>query len=404
MFNAIKQFNKTVWLIIISTFAARFTFFMIWPFMALILYEKFELNELEIGGFLAVAVFIGIACGFVVGNISDRVGRRKIILLGLVFQVISLSLLGMAQSLELMLGATVLQSIARTMTENPGKALMTDMMKDREVKDMALHMRYYMLNVGAALGPVAGVYIGITGQQTTFFVAASMYALYLGAAGIVFNIEKPLKRTKMATDQSFKALFSLLRQDHSFLLFVFASFLAFITYAQIDTGLLQYLRQQGIENLRTLFAQLIFINGLTIIIFQFPMLKWLKNVQPLNRAIIGVVMFFIAHLTFAFTPATQVWGLMLAMFILSFGEVILFPTMSILVDRMAPEHLKGSYFGAAALGGLGFSAAPLVGGYLLYEYGGFTLWTSMAAITILVGILLYIAQTAKRPDIAAVKD
>ncbi len=399
MFSLTKQFNKTIWLIIISTFAARFTFFMIWPFMALILHNKFALDEFEVGSFLAFSVFIGISCGFVVGNISDRIGRRKIIILGLILQVISLILLGIADGLILMLLASTLQSIARTMTENPGKALMTDMMQDRDVKDMALHMRYYMLNVGAALGPVAGVFIGVTGQQTTFFIAAAMYGLYLIAAAVIFNIEKPIKRSKMSADHSFGHLFKLLRQDYAFLLFVLASLLAFVTYAQIDVGLLQYLQQENISNITQLFAQLLFINGLTIIIFQFPMLKLLRNTEPMRRAIYGVVLFFIAHLIFAFSSANQTYMLMLAIFTLSFGEVILFPTMTILVDRMAPEHLKGSYFGAAALGGLGFSLAPLLGGLMLHQFGGFIMWLSMAGITVIVGLLLYIAQTAKRPEL-----
>lgn len=403
MFSAINQFNKTVWLIIFATFAARFTFFMIWPFMALVLYDKFALNEFEIGAFMAFSVFVGIICGFLVGNLSDRIGRRKIILLGLVLQIISLSILGIANSLPLMLLGSTLQSIARTMTENPGKALMTDMMDNRQVKDMALHMRYFSLNIGAALGPVLGVFIGVTGQQTTFFIAASMYVIYLLAAGIVFNIERPLKRTKSAPDQSFKALFKLLAQDHAFLIFVFASLLAFIAYAQIDTGVLQYMRIEKVENIQNLFAQLLFINGMTIIIFQFPMLKLLKTTAPLRRAIYGVMLFVIAHLTFAFSPSDQIWAFMLAVFLLSFGEVILFPTMTILIDHMAPEHLKGSYFGAAALGGLGFSFAPLIGGYLLYEFGGLTLWLSMAILSALVGVLLYTAQTAKRPDFAEQK-
>ncbi len=47
------------------------------------------------------------------------------------------------------------------------------------------------------------------------------------------------------------------------------------------------------------------------------------------------------------------------------GEVIAFPTLNVQIDRMAPAHLRGSYFGAAALYSLGFAIAPLVGGAVI---------------------------------------
>lgn len=39
--------------------------------------------------------------------------------------------------------------------------------------------------------------------------------------------------------------------------------------------------------------------------------------------------------------------------------------MSVQIDRLAPAHLKGSYFGAASLYSAGFALGPLVGGWLL---------------------------------------
>ncbi|MGL6469163.1 hypothetical protein ACSZNP_18460 [Aeromonas hydrophila] len=46
------------------------------------------------------------------------------------------------------------------------------------------------------------------------------------------------------------------------------------------------------------------------------------------------------------------------MFLLSVGEAVLFPLFNVLIDEMAPAHLKGSYFGASALAGLGWALSP----------------------------------------------
>jgi GNAT superfamily N-acetyltransferase len=62
--------------------------------------------------------------------------------------------------------------------------------------------------------------------------------------------------------------------------------------------------------------------------------------------------------------------------------------LNIQVDRMAPDGLKGSYFGAAALSGLGFGVGPFVGGALLQYVGG--PWTfTITAVTVGACALCY---------------
>ncbi len=375
--------------------------FMVWPFLAIILHQKFNLNEFEIGAFIAFPIFVGVTFGFFLGYLSDRVGRRKIIIIGLIITIASLLTMASADSLDFLMLGMLGQSIARGMVENPGRALMTDMLQDRDAKDLALQVRYFALNVGAASGPLVGINIGLTGQQTTFALVALVYTVYVLAALIVFKIQPPLKHTKMNTNQSIGQVVGVLRADHAFMLFVFAALLADIAYGQIDAGLLQYLRVAGFDQITKFYATLIFINGTTIIIFQFPILKLMANIPPLHRAGIGVFTFIIAFISFALAPTNSNIGLMFAMFLLSLGEVILFPTLSIIVDRMAPDHLKGSYFGAAALSAFGFSLAPLLGGFLLQQFGGMTLWIFMACLSTLVGGLFFLAERLRATKSAA---
>lgn len=403
MFSAVKQFNKTVWFIILSTFISRFSFLMVWPFLALILYKQFGLNELEIGTFMTIAVSIGVGCGFFIGNLSDRIGRRKVIMAGLFCIVIAMLGLAYSHNLMIILAATTTFSIARGMVEDPGKALMTDMMNDRKAKDLAIQMRYFAINVGAAFGPMVGVYLGVGGHQSSFVIVAVGYGLYLIGAVVIFKLEKPINPSHMGQDQSLGALFKLLRLDHAFLIFVFASLLMNLAYAQIDLGLIQFLRVESFENIAQLFSILLFTNGITVIIFQFPLLKLLENVAPLRKSYLGACLFTIGFFIFALSTKDATWVLVLAMFVMSVGEVIVFPSLNVIVDRMAPDHLKGSYFGAAALGYYGWAFAPILGGWLLHSFGGTTMWLVVSAISASIIPLFYIAQTAKRPDFARSK-
>jgi MFS family permease len=95
------------------------------------------------------------------------------------------------------------------------------------------------------------------------------------------------------------------------------------------------------------------------------MLKWLEHVPLFVRTRIGMFLMAVAQIGFLFTPSDWALGWGLACFILSLGEVIAFPTLNVQIDRMAPPHLRGSYFGAAALYSLGFAIAPLIGGVVI---------------------------------------
>lgn len=392
MFASLRHFNLTIWLIIVATFAGRFVQFMIWPFLAILLHRRFGLNELEVGVFLATATLIGILFGFYVGYLSDRLGRRKIIVWGLVLTIGAMIVLGMADSLHLLFAGTLMQSIARPMVEDPGRALMTDMVEDREVKDMALHMRYFALNVGAALGPILGAAAGLTGEQTTFYLVGLVYAFYLCGALAVFRIERPLRDSAMSSEFSLQEVLGVLRRDRPFLLLVLASLICSICYGQIESGLVQYLQQQSVPDIATLYAFLIAINAATIVAFQFPLLRLMQHMTPFTRSMYGVILFAAGFFGFAWAPMDPPFALMVSMFVLSLGEAILFPTLNIIIDRIAPAHMKGSYFGAFSLSVVGFALAPLVGGGLLYVFGGFMLWLVISLMAVVVAWLYFLAS------------
>ncbi|MGL1920782.1 MAG: MFS transporter [Hyphomicrobiales bacterium] len=398
MFAHIKQFNLTIWFLLISNFCIGFVATMVWPFLALILYNKYGLNEFQTGLFLFSAVMVRAVFGFYVGNLSDRFGRRKVIFIGFIVGMSGMYIMALTNNMWWMLLGATCNTVAWGMVQNPSKALMTDMISAREVKDTALQLKFFSANLARALGPAFGVFIGATGQVNTFLWVGHTHILVIIFAAIVFTLEKPKKRTKSAQDQSFKALFTLLAKDHAFLLLVLAFTLSLITYMQMSMSLLQYLRVSNIADIAVTFASLLTLNGLTIVVFQFPMAALLKNVEPFQRTLIGVVLFVVAFVIYALFTQDGGLSLYIAMFSLSVGEAILFPTITILIDRMAPEHLKGSYFGAAGLNAFGVAAAPLIGGYLLQDYGGLVLWLVMAVISMAVGVLFYLAQSAKRPD------
>lgn len=61
---------------------------------------------------------------------------------------------------------------------------------------------------------------------------------------------------------------------------------------------------------------------------------------------------------------------MLSMFVLTIGEILCFPSMNVLLDELAPDHMKGAYYGMQNLYNIGEFLGPWLGGMMLALYGG----------------------------------
>ncbi|VTP61747.1 MFS transporter, aromatic acid:H+ symporter (AAHS) family [Serratia rubidaea] len=73
-------------LMLAGTLLTRGAYYMVWPFLAVLLYRQFHLSATAIGVLLAVATVCGALSGVYTGWLSDRFGRRRLILGGTTLQ------------------------------------------------------------------------------------------------------------------------------------------------------------------------------------------------------------------------------------------------------------------------------------------------------------------------------
>ncbi|AJQ96033.1 arabinose efflux permease [Gynuella sunshinyii YC6258] len=398
MFKLMGRFPAVVWVIICGTFLSRFTYFMIWPFLAVLLYRQFGMSEGQVGLILGLGSLSGTTIGLWIGHLSDRIGRSKIILAGCGLGVLAFLAMATAEHVYSYIFGIMATGISRAMLEPPGKALISDAIEDIPVRELAFHLRYYLLNLGAAAGPVVGLTFGLVGQQQTFLLTAVSFVLYMVGLMVVFKRHKPdTPQPARSATGGLAATVSLLMQDRAFLLLVLANILVMLCYAQIDAPLLQYLSLAGTDYAVSLVTWLVVANAATILCLQFPLLK-LMRLWPLDTRINVSLMFFaLAFIMFLLIPPESARLWIVAVVVLSAGEVVLFPTLGLKIDRLAPAHLKGSYFGAAGLYGYGYALGPVVGGFLLQYFGGQVLWGTMFLLVLLALVLVHRSRNAARP-------
>ncbi|EDK30812.1 Permease of the major facilitator superfamily protein [Vibrionales bacterium SWAT-3] len=361
---------------------------MAWPFLIVFLYEDYGASAIEVGTMLAVSAVVGAGTGLYSGYLSDKLGRKWVMVLGSWIASISYTGIALASEVWQFYVLIMMTGLMRPMIEAPAKAVIGDNLKDSKDRELALNIRYFLLNLGGALGPLIGITLALSQPQNLFFVAGGTYVVY--GFWLLLGIERKGTFTKPDPSQlsNFAATLNVIRKDNIFVKLMVANFIMMFVYAQAESSIPQVIVRSSIADAAQLIAGLVLVNTLTIIVFQFPMLKWLEHVPLFVRTRIGMILMAIAQIGFLFTPNDWPLGWGIACFILSLGEVIAFPTLNVQIDRMAPPHLRGSYFGAAALYSLGFAIAPLLGGVVIEMLSAYWLFV-LCFILCLVMIWLY---------------
>lgn len=410
----LKQFPQLMWILLFGSFITRGSFYMVWPFLAVMLYEKFALSATQVGLILSSAAVISVFVSFIGSSLSDRIGRHQLMYASGVLYIISFALLAQADSIISYTVIITLCSIASALWRPLTSALIGDIITDDKTRELAMQSLYFVVNVGCAIGPIVGVWLGLTGEQSSFYITAVAFAfllilLYWGfhqhstqknPPHIKLNEKHVVAHATEAAEsvENKYQLLTILRQDKLLQCLIIANIICMFIYAQMDSSLIQYLTRAQVPDLLTLISSMIFTNAVVIISSQFVLLKLLARFSLVRRIQIGLILLMLSQLWLAINPLTLFWGWIGAIVVMSLAEAILFPTMNVHIDRLAPNHLRGAYFGAASFYEFGYAFAPLGGGLILDYFGGFWLFITGAILTVLVIYLYSILDKLPRPE------
>ena len=425
-----KQFPQLMWILLFGSFITRGSYYMVWPFLAVMLYEKFALSATHVGLILSSAAVIAVLVSFVGSALSDRIGRHQLMYASGILYIISFSLLAQVSTIAGYALVITLCSIATALWRPLISALIGDIIDDKATRELAMQSLYFVVNVGCAVGPMLGLWMGLTGEQSSFYITAVAFAFLLALLWWGFHqhgkIEKvepviakvtennedtaslatqsqsqPSSKTKVKGKRQAAAgnqIIKVLIADKLLQCLIFANILCMFIYAQMDSSLIQYLTRAKVPDVLELISAMIFTNALVIISTQFLLLKLMANLSLISRIQIGLVLLMCSQIWLAVNPLTLFWGWIGAIVVMSLAETILFPTMNVHIDRLAPDHLRGAYFGAASFYEFGYAIAPLGGGIILDNLGGPWLFFIAAALTLIVMYLYSILDKMPRPD------
>jgi MFS family permease len=145
------------------------------------------------------------------------------------------------------------------------------------------------------------------------------------------------------------------------------------------------------ERALQIMAALLACNAITVILLQYQIGRFLDREKLRYWIAVGTSLFILGLIGFSLADDMLTWCA--AMFIFTLGEMIIYPAEFLFVDTLAPEELRGSYYGAQNLAALGGALSPVICGYLLLHTPAPTMFYALSALTAIGGLLCYMSRS-----------
>lgn len=392
--NTFMSLHPNIKIRLMTSFLSRFVGNMVFPFMAI--YFANEFGAATAGFLLLLNVIASLVTSFFGGYVSDRFGRKKIMVLAQAIQILAFSVMAASNS-PWFLSAFItfvmmfIQSISNGLINPAAEAMLIDVSTE-ENRQFMYSVNYWSVNLSIAAGTIIGGFY-FNSHRFTLFVALTMTSVLVLLLLTLFMQDSGQTRTwpRISTPldliKDMGKNYRLVMTDHRFLIFCLAHLLIVSLEFQMNNYIAirlesefhAFLLNQSVNGLKML-SWLRVENTVLIVLFTLSVNQWMKRYRSTNVLFIGLAFYISGYVTLAFS---NLWILLLIMIIVSsLGELMYVPICQSMVASMARENVRGSYM---AVYGLVFQGAKIMGS-LGVIVGAFFPSFVMAALFLTMGL------------------
>src|SRR5262245_25664 len=352
-----------------------------WSFMAIWAVEELGAKRELPFAYLVGALFAGLS-GFAGGYLSDRIGRRRVILFGngvMVAYPIVLLLLTDAKWAGLV--ALSLAGAFGSLGGSVSQAMVADLVAP-ERREAAFASVRVAANLGVVLGPPIGGLLLVLGSWPALFPAVAVLSAiawvvafrYLPHRG-AYSPEGPPERGSVG----------VILADRPFLLFLGSAVFAWLVYVAYEV-VLPVSIVDGFGYDAAVWGFIVWINPLLVTLFQLRLTRATGSVPAAPKLVVAML---VMGLPFLLLVASQaLWVIVVVVVVFVFGEMLWVPTSQTVVATMAPTDIRGAYMGAfGSAPAIGFALAPLIGLQARNSFGDDATWFLFACLGVVAAVL-----------------
>ncbi|TNF69955.1 MAG: Bcr/CflA family efflux MFS transporter [Gammaproteobacteria bacterium] len=334
--------------------------------------------------------FIGFSVGMLIwGAISDRVGRKKAIIVGMFIYMVSTILCALSPDFKTLTIMRLIQGLGDSSGAVIAMAVARDCYSGKKLAKVIASMVIIMM-AAPIIAPIVGsLIITFFGRWQDIFHFLTIYGVILFF--LAFFIPETLKDEEK-TSHLFKTVISYFEhlKNYRFILYSLSSglsFAAFFTYISSSSVLIIGYFGYGYVIYCTIFG----INFIGIISGQFLIKKKVDDISDQYLIGIGFIMCYIGvAISMLFTYViTNLFGFMLGIMCLTFG----FALVSSLLTSRSLNALTHAFGAGNAINNLIKFAIAGLASYLISHFSGYQLMKQISfqqVIIISVALILFI--------------
>ena len=361
---------------------------LLFPFFALYVTDHFEVGMTEVGilfGLFAVGAILG---GLIGGSITDKYGRKFMLLFGLISSASFSLLMGFINDLNIFYSLAVIWGLIGDSGGPAQQAMVTDLLPE-EKRAEGFGILRIIGNLAVAIGPAIGSFLA-TRSFLLLFIGDAVTSLITAIIVFITIPEtKPEKKDKKHHESIWQTMkgYEDVIKDRIFMAFMAISALVTLVYMQMNGTLSVFLRDNHDFSTEKI-GWLLSMNAAMVVLFQFWITRRVKKFSPMIMTGIGTLLYAIGFSMYGFISSDMM--IFIAMIIITIGEMIRAPFALSIVSDVASEDKRGRYMAV-----FGFSwAIPslfgiLVAGALIDNYNPNIVWYGGGLICIM-GLIFYV--------------
>jgi MFS family permease len=378
-----QEFPSRFWVVVAAGFVDRIGATLIFPFFALYITQKFGVGMTQAGLLIGTFSLSGLIGSMLGGALADRFGRRFIVLFGLVVSALSSVAMGLANDLGLFYVLAVGVGLLSDIAGPAWQAMIADILPV-EKRPEGFGILRVAGNVAWIIGPTIGGLLAGYSYLLLFILDAVSSSI---TAAIVYRkVPETMPRVEEGTKPeplvNTIAGYRKVTADRLFMAYIIISVLMLVAYVQMYNTLSIYLRDMHAVTPQR-YGFLLSTSAITVILFQFWMTRRVKDRPPMLMMALGSAFFMIGLGSYAFV--TQYALFLLAIILITIGEMIVMPVSQALAADFAPAAMRGRYMAVYSLAWhLPSTFGPILAGLVLDNYDPDLVWYA-------AGILCFLA-------------
>lgn len=392
-----REYPRPFWVLTVASYIDRLGGTLIFPFFSLYITQKFGVGMTEAGVLFGIWAVAGLVGQMIGGALTDRYGRKPIVLFGLVFSALSSVAMGLVEDLAVFFVLAGVVGLLSDISWPAYQAMITDLLPEAK-REEGFGIVRVAQNLAWILGPMIG---GLLAARSflLLFVLDAISSLITAAIVWRFIPETKPEREEDEERQSMLSTFKGYRAvaaDRLFLAFVLISMIMTVVYLQLYSTLPVYLRDVHAVPARG-YGLLMSANAATVVLLQFWVTRRTNRYPAMLMMALGTALYMLGFT--AYGIATTYLLFMIAMLVITFGEMIVVPVSQALAARFAPEDMRGRYM---AFFGLAWMIPSIFGafaaGLIMDNYDPRWVWYVggiLSAIAV-AGFLFLHARTQER--------